>query len=233
MEISKARMRKSLLQIARHFGWGASVALAFVVVGCSTTAPDASIQAALIKFDGRWQLDRQASDDVRARLAPLFAKNERKWDKRAARFEFDEPPLEKGAADAQVGPRDDGMMNWLQRERRKEIEVVLSLLLPATQLEIRRSSDRSIRIATNKGDGARIVTLGETSSLFLAAGSFVVSTEWRQGGLQIESRGTGDNKLHIVERFVLRSDGAQLEEFLTAKIPGVGKQSFHIVYRRG
>ena len=212
----------------------AAMLAAVGITGCAGSPTRANPNIALL--DGRWQLDRQASDDVRGRLLPLFLKNEEKWRRRAERFRFDEPVLsvEGDGPGRNAEVRDDGMstLRWMQHERRKEIEVLIAMLSPATQIEIRRV-DRSIRIATNKGEGARVVTPGESSSLFLAAGGFNVSSAWAQGGLLIESRGNGDNKLQIVERFTLAADGTRVEEQLVVKIPDIGKQSFHFVYKRG
>ncbi len=185
--------------------------------------PDANAAAI---FDGQWRLDASASDDVRARLAPLFDRGEKRWRRNAERFE-DAPPHPDG------GPQgsDDGIshIQWMRSEREKDNRSLIAMLVPASHLEIQHS-DRSIRIATDKGEGTRLLTPGEESTLFLPAGGFSVSSSWEDGALRITSAGTGDNKVHVVELFKVR--GETLEERLDIKIPGMGKSSFRMVYRR-
>src|SRR5258706_6209249 len=65
-------------------------ALAIGVLGCGGVAsrePSKGID--VTRFGGRWALDRQASDDVPARLVPLFERNEPQW--RRNTLHFDEP----------------------------------------------------------------------------------------------------------------------------------------------
>lgn len=205
------------------------VTAAFYMSACAeTSARDAPSDVSISAFDGRWRLDRQASDDIRARLLPIFEKNEKKWRRSAERFEDMPPP--PGLGGGSEGP-DDGISNmrWMQREREKEIQAVIAMISPATQLDVHHDKG-SIRISTDKGEGTRVVTPGESSSLFLPLGSFKVSSEWQKGALLVESRGTGENRMRVVERYSVRGD--TLEEFLEVKIPSVGKQTFRMVYKR-
>ena len=98
----------------------ASIVLCFSACA-ETAARDAPGAAAIGAFDGRWRLDRQASDDVRARLLPLFEKNEKKWRRTAERFE-DLPPHQGGGPNA----ADDGIsdIRWMQRERQKVLGLI-------------------------------------------------------------------------------------------------------------
>jgi hypothetical protein len=177
-------------------------------------------------FDGHWKLDQQASDDVKARLMPLFERDDRHWRRIAERFE-DQPSRPDSGSEG----GDDGISNmrWMQHERQKEVQTLIAQLMPATRLDIQHV-DRSIRFATDKGEGTRVLTPGETSTLFLEVGAFVVSSSWEKGGLLIELRGSGENRLRIVQRFKLH--GAQLDEQLEVKIPTIGKHSFHFVYKQ-
>ncbi len=219
-------------------------AIACWICGCAGVSSRATLPADvdLAIFDGHWRLDAQASDDVRARLLPKFEENEKRWRRKAERFD-DQSPQEDRHGDSKGeghgekrgesrdANREDGISNlrWLQRERQKDVQTLLAMLMPATQLDIEHI-DRSLRIATDKGEGTRVITPGEESALFLPAGGFKVTSGWDHGGLLIESRGTGDNKLRILDRYTLR-DG-KLEERMEVKIPNIGKQSFLFIYLR-
>lgn len=205
-----------------------AAAAVYMAACAETSARDTPSDIAIGSFDGRWRLDRQASDDVRARLLPIFEKNEKKWRRSAERFEDLPPPPGPGGG---LEVADDGIsdIRWMQRERQKEIQALIAMISPASQLDVQHGNG-SIRISTDKGEGTRVVTPGESSSLFLALGGFKVSSTWQKGALLVESRGTGENKMRVVERYSLRGD--TLEELLEVKIPNVGKQTFRMVYRR-
>src|SRR5262249_9607379 len=109
-------------------------------------------------FGGRWVLDRQASDDVRARFIPLFEKEDKRWRRNAERYE-DTPPRETERPPA----TDEGQSNirWMQRERQKESNALLAYASPATQLDIQASA-REFKIVNNKGEGTRRLVPGES-----------------------------------------------------------------------
>jgi hypothetical protein len=207
----------------------ANILLVLVTLGvsdCTSVSsqrlPDANAAAVL---DGRWNLDLQASQDVRARLLPLLERNEQHWRQREEKYD-QPPPRSDGASGV-----DEGVSHflWLQHERQKEVDALIALLSPATQVDFQHK-DGSIRIATNKSEGTRVVTPGERSSLFLSVGSFEVTSAWSHGSLKIESRGTEGNRLDVTEVFTPRADS--LEKQMEVKIPGISKQSFRMVYRR-
>jgi len=194
--------------------------------GCAVRQQTMLDPDALAALAGRWRLDSKASDDVRARLMPLFERNERRWRRRVEPFDQPPPGVEPGP-----NTNDETFSNvrWLQGERQKEIQVLIAMFSPATQLDI-QVDGRTVRIATDKGEGTRALTPGESSALFLNVGGFKVESEWKEGALLVESRGTEDNKLRIEERFAPVGD--RLDKRLEVRIPGIGKQVFNFVYRR-
>ena len=212
----KLRLANSLLIVC--------VILLSNCAGVSSQSPQVANSAATL--DGRWNLDRQASQDVRAILLPLFERNEKHWREREERYEAP-PPRSEG----QAASIDDGVshLHWMQRERQKEVDALIALLSPATEIEFQQK-DKSIRIATNKEEGTRVVTPGEKSALFLSMGSFSVTSAWSHGSLRIESRGTEGNRLEVLEIFTPRGD--TLEKQMEVKIPEIRKQTFRFVYRR-
>jgi hypothetical protein len=183
------------------------------------------------RFTGHWNLDRQSSDDVRARLLPLFAREEQRWRRNAERFE-DLPPREAENHGNPAG--DDGTSNfrWLQRERQKEAQALIAFAMPASQLDIQASA-HEIRIANDKGQGTRVLTPGESTALFVPIGGFIVTSSWQESGFVIDSKGEGENKIRVIEQYRVSSDGMQLEEHVELHFPAISKQMFRIVYRRG
>jgi len=205
-------------------------ALAIGVLGCGGVAsrePSKGID--VTRFGGRWALDRQASEDVRARLVPLFERNERQWRRNAERFEEPAPR----ESDGRGGTPDEGIstMHWLQGERRKEIQSVIAFVTPATQLDIQASANR-VQFVNNKGEGTRTLIPGESIALFVELGGFKVTSGWKDSAFIIDLHGEGENRVRIIEQYRLAAEGTQLEERLEVQIPTISKQVFHIVYRR-
>jgi len=219
------------------------VASLSVLVACSLSPSLDSANSHAPNLSGRWVLDRQVSDDVRARLAPLFASKERRWQK-SERLLEDTIPQESPTAVTVQGPPQvastqssndvagGSNLQWLQRQRQREALVIIAMLSPANQIEIKQAP-RELRFSTDKGEGSRTLVPGESSSLFVAVGGFKVKSGWDDATFAIDSRGTGDNETHVVERYTLIESDAQLELRLVARVPMLGKQSFRFVYRRG
>jgi len=202
--------------------------------GCGSASTQSTKQASsridVAAFTGRWNLDTHASDDVKARLQPLFERNEKKWKRNAERFE--EPPPREN--DARSAPADEGVSNirWLIAERQKEIQAWVAFAMPATQVDV-RASEREVRLGNNKGEGTRVFVPGEPTTLFVTVGGFTVASAWRDAAFTIDSRGQGENKARVVEQYRLSADSTQLEERLEVRFPTLGKQVFKFVYRRG
>jgi len=187
-------------------------------------------------LSGQWTLDRHDSDDVRARLAPLFEKKERKWrtmEKHMAdNATFVEPSHADNPGDSSSeGGADTSTLHWLRDQRQREVHSLIAFVSPATQLEIRQSA-HEIRFSSNKGEGTRALVPGEPSSLFVAIGGFAVTSGWQGNSFVVNSNGSGDNVTHIVERYTLLDQGAQLEERVEVRLPALGKQVFRFIYKR-
>ncbi len=183
---------------------------------------------------GRWTLDRQASDDVRSRLVPLFEKKDRRW--RKMEDEFEERSGERvnspRAESRRIAPPEgQSNMQWLQEQRQQDFRVLISTLTPATRIEVQQTP-KQLRFSSDKGEGSRTLVPGDVSALFVGIGGFDVRSGWRKSTFVIDSRGTGENGMHMLEQYTLLESGSTLEEVLVAKIPEFGKQTFRFVYRR-
>ncbi|HTE41872.1 MAG TPA: hypothetical protein VK629_13655 [Steroidobacteraceae bacterium] len=212
------------------------VAFAALLAACAMSPglDVASNQASSIA--GSWRLDRQSSDDVRARLEPLFAKKDRHW--RKIEQEIDEQSGERinsTRAESRRIAQPEGLggsnMQWMQDQRQREFLVLISMLSPANQIEIQQAP-KQLRFSSDKGEGSRTFVPGDISSLVVGVGGFNVRSGWNKTSFLIDSRGTGDNDLHTVERYTVLNDGGLLEEILIAKIPALGKETFRFVYKR-
>ncbi|HYM36268.1 MAG TPA: hypothetical protein VET48_12770 [Steroidobacteraceae bacterium] len=201
--------------------------IALGVAGCGSVASRSVTppSAVVARFSGHWVLDRQSSDDVHARLTPLFQRNEERWRRNAEKFDLP-PPSEHGDSDQSLSN-----VRWLQGERQKEIKALVTFAIPASQIDI-QASEHEMRFANNKGEGTRLLTPGEATNLFVPVGGFNVLSGWKDGTFVIESRGEGENKIHVVENYRLSVDNKQLEERLEVHLPNISNQVFHIVYRR-
>jgi hypothetical protein len=217
----------------RVAGVAAALWAVIALTGCSgmssPTAKEPPAGIDITHFNGRWILDRQKSDDVRARLLPLFQREEQRWRHNAERFD-DSPPRE---SEAHGNSADEGVSNfrWLQRERQKEMQALVAFAMPATQLDLHVGA-HEVRISNNKGEGTRVLIPGESAALFVAVGGFTVASAWQDGGFTIDSRGEGENKIRVVERYRVNADGSQLDEQAEIHFPSIKKQLFHLVYRR-
>ena len=203
-----------------------------------------------VDLSGRWDLDRQASSDVRLSLSEAFGKVDKRWRRVVQVIEDRNPPPE--APEAAVGPplesaangageeadtrarpqaADVSNLQWLMQQNRREMSAIVSWLSPATQLVVEQSATELV-MRTNKGEGTRRFEPGETSAIFLLLGAFEVRSGWKGQSLLVDSVGKGDNKLQLSERYTLLDEGGGLEKRVVVRIPGLGKFKYRFVYRR-
>lgn len=213
-------------------------ALACVLVACvalSACGSTSRLESAApvgVDLSGAWLFDRRESDDVRARLMPIFEKRESRLRKQERRYD-DGPPLPAAPNAGGPRPADVSNVQWIWQQRRREIEALIAFASPANRLDIEQAPGaRQIRIANDKGEGTRVLTPGDSSALFSAMGGFKVTSGWSDGVFTIESRGVDDNPIRVVERYALLDGGQQLELRVEARLPEVGKHAFRFVYRR-
>ena len=209
------------------------LAMCVLVTACGTASRLESATTANVDFTGRWLLDRRESDDVRGSLLPIFEKRERRLIKRERQFD-DGPPLPTGPSTGGPRPADVSTVQWIWQQRRREIEALIAFASPANRLDIEHSQDvrHRIRIANDKGEGARVLTPGESSTLFGAMGGFAISSGWRDASFLIESRGIDANPIRVLERYTLIDSEAVLELRVDVRLPEIGKHAFRFVYRR-
>ena len=199
------------------------------LIGCSMTPSMDLTSAKPVDLSGRWMLDRKASDDVRARLLPLIDRKERGWQRDEQPFDDLPPQSANASPDAPRG--EVSTIRWMQQRRQREAMALISTISPGGQLDIRQTPSE-IRISSDKGEGSRTLTPGRTSGLFTAIGGFEMSSGWQGTTFVIDSRGTGENHMHVVERYTLIDGGAVLEAKLETKLPDLGKHAFRFIYRR-
>jgi len=178
-------------------------------------------------------LDRHESDDVRARLLPIFEKHEGRLRKQERRFE-EGPPLPATPNADGPRPADVSTVQWVWQQRRREIEALIAFASPPNRLDIEHThaGERRIRIANDKGEGTRVLIPGESSALFSGMGGFEVISGWRDTAFLVESRGTSDNPIRVLEQYVLLDSGATLEVRTEVRLPQIGKHRFRFIYRR-
>ena len=181
-----------------------------------------------VDLSGRWLLDRQASDDVRAKIMPVFDRKERRI--RQEERTYDVPPPVAGPS-SDDHPSEPSTVEWIQRRREREAQSFVALLSPANQLDIQHEGGQ-VRVQTDKGEGSKTLTPGQSSALFTGFGAFEMSSGWKDETFIIDLSGAGDNKLHTVERYTLRDEGQTLEVQLDARVPNFGKHSFRFLYRK-
>lgn len=220
----------------RVVGLLASAWLAMATMACGSATMLAENGQA-VDLNGRWILDRQASEDVRARLTPLLEKSEKQSRKAERRFEELESgrgsprnDSSSGGTEVSVQAQAIANMRWLQAQRQKESLRLLDAMLPASELTITQSSNQ-LKFASNKGEGTRTFVAGEASALFSELGGFEIKSGWDKQAFVIQSRGT-DNGIAKTEHYSIADGGTRLEERLQVKLPGIGKQSFRIIYKR-
>jgi hypothetical protein len=188
----------------------------------------ASTTPQTIDLSGSWALDRRYSDDVRARILPLIEKKERHWrslEKRMTDETFAPPP------DA----ADNSTMQWMRQQRHQEAEVLLAFLAPPTQLDIQMSTlegKQEVRVKTDKGEGTRVLVPGQSSSMFFGIGGFEVHSGWRKGTFVVDLKGSGDNSMQVVQYYTVIEGGSRLDMRVDTRLPELGKESFHFVYKR-
>jgi hypothetical protein len=218
-------------------------ALSMVAVGgllcmsaCSLSPRVDTVAPLVIDLTGQWSLDRHASDDVRARLAPLIEKKERRWrslEKRMTEEAFVAAP---GAeATPQDGATDQSTMQWLRRERQQEAEALIAFIAPPTQLDIRqaiREGRQEISVKTDKGEGTRVLVPGQTSSLFVGVGGFKLNSGWQGEKFIVDLSGSGENSMHVVQYYTVFDAGKQMEMRMETRLPEFGKQAFRFIYKR-
>jgi hypothetical protein len=204
-----------------------------LLTACGSTSRLESAPEVKVDLTGRWLLDRRESDDVRARLLPLFERRESRLRNQERRYE-DGPPLPTQPEAGGARPADVSAVQWIWQQRRREIEVLIAFASPANRLDIAHSqtSRQEVRIANDKGEGARVLTPGESSTLFTGMGGFAVSSGWREASFVIQSRGVNANPIRVLERYTLIDSGATLELRLDVRLPEVGAHKFRFLYRR-
>lgn len=184
---------------------------------------------------GEWLLDRSQSDDVRAKLRPIIGRKENELNRHIKQVgDIGEPEAAGPKSDAEGrnrGDEDASTFGWLRRQQRLEFEAVIAWLSPASQLQIDQQG-RQFRFLSDKGEGTRRFVPGEESAVFNAFGGFNVSSGWDKSSFVVSSRGNGDNRFRILERYTLLGDGTELEQRVTARLPSLGKHEFRFVYRR-
>ena len=223
----------------RSMRWALASIAALGLAGCGGSNYLAQERGGSIDLSGRWELDRQASDDVRATLKRVFDKKDKQWQREAKRIEDRyEEPLPPPDRSGDVSPEeraerraDMSNVQWLRSQNRREVEALIAWLSPALQLDIRQSPNE-IEIKSNKAEGTRHLEPGGSSALFLALGGFEINSGWQDRSYIVNSKGTGDNKIRMLETYTLLEDGAVLEERMKVRLPMLGKHEFRFVYRR-
>jgi hypothetical protein len=173
-------------------------------------------------------LDLRESDDVRARLVPLIEKKERRWrtlEKRMPEETFAPPPE---AADSST-------MQWMRRQRQQEADVLIAFIAPPTQLDIQmstRDGRQEIRVKTDKGEGTRVLVPGQSSSMFFTIGGFEVHSGWHKGAFIVDFKGSGDNSMQMVQYYTVTDAGNRLDMRMETRLPELGKETFHFIYKR-
>lgn len=207
-------------------------ATSVVLTACGSTSRLESVAPVGVDLSGSWLFDRRESDDVRARLLPIFEKRDSRLRRQERRYDVGPPPpAEPGAS----GPRPADVSNvqWVWQQRRTEIEALIAFATPANRLDIEQARDaHRIRIGNDKGEGARAFTPGESSALFTVMGGFTVTSGWRERAFTVESRGVNGNPIRVIERYSLLEDGEMLEVRMDVRLPEIGKHAFRFVYRR-
>jgi hypothetical protein len=188
----------------------------------------ASAAPQAVDLNGSWALDRRDSDDVRARLMPLLEKKERRWRSLEKRMTEDSyaPPPETA---------DNSTMHWMRQQRQQEAEELIAFIAPPTQLDIQmstRDGKQEVRVKTDKGEGTRVLVPGQTSSMFFGIGGFEVHSGWHSGAFIVDLKGSGDNSLQVVQYYTVTDAGNRLDMRMETRLPELGKQSFHFIYKR-
>jgi hypothetical protein len=192
-----------------------------------------------VDVTGDWVLDRQASDDVRARMRPLIARKDRELNRFIERAEaagaIDEPvsaPPPGTATGSPAARRDDASsVQWMRNQQRIEAEALIAWLSPASQLKIDKQGNE-FRFLSDKGEGTRRFTPGETTAVFIAFGGFDVESGWDGGSFVVSSQGNGENRIRMLERYTVMEGGAAMEVLTQTRLPTFGKQTYRFIYRR-
>jgi len=213
-----------------------------VIAACGGTPRLAVAPKAAVNLTGEWVLDRAHSDDVRARIRPMFARKERELNRYIQRAEEDGDTDEPIAppADAAKPPQSDvnrkephddsSTVQWLRRQQRIEAEAIIAFLSPASELKIDKRN-AEYRFLSDKGEGTRRFVPGERSSVFNGFGGFEVMSGWEKSSFVVSSEGKGDNRIRLLERYTVLADGA-LEGKVVAHLPNLGKYEYRFLYRR-
>jgi len=202
---------------------------------CSST-PNLAPKGPTTNLSGRWTLERHTSDNVRDRLLAKFDREDRRWRKVEDKIvevtptPAEGPPRPVEPNDNRPPPEGVSNIQWMQRQRQREAEYFISLVAPASNIEIQQGA-RELRFSSDKGQGSRSFIPGRRATLFIAVGGFDVNSGWMENSYLIQSSGTGDNEMDVTELYTLLDDG-RLEERLTVRVPGIGKESFRFFYRR-
>jgi hypothetical protein len=231
-------MARMIVAASRVCRVGIRASAVVILVGlssCSIAPSLEKVQPHAVDISGQWALDRRDSDDVRALLKPLIEKKERHW--RA---------LEKRAADegytgwqdtdsGQPGGGDASTMQWMRQQRQKEAEELIAFVAPPSQLDINmstRAGQQEISVKTDKGEGTRVLVPGQASSLFFEVGAFKVNSGWHGDTFIVDLHGSGENSMQIVQYYTVSDAGNRLDLRLEARLPELGKQTFHFNYKR-
>ena len=232
--MSVPKILSSVSIVGKRVLVGAALSL-LALSSCSIAPSLDKAQPNNVDISGQWALDRQVSDDVRARLTPLIAKKERRWRNLEKRV------MEEGNTDLpdhDSGPPSGGdtsTMGWMRQQRQKETDEVIAFVAPPTQLDIRmstRDGHQEITVKTDKGEGTRVLVPGQSSSLFVGVGAFKVNSGWRGNTFVVDMDGSGDNSMQVVQYYTVSEAGARLDLRLEAQLPELGKQAFRFSYKR-
>jgi hypothetical protein len=216
------------------FGICAMLALASMS-SCGITPRMETTTSQVVALSGEWLLDRRDSDDVRARLMPLIEKKESRWRALEKRM-GDESSISGSGADAPPpGGADLSTMQWMRQQRRSEAETLIGFIAPANQLDISmlsRDGLQEISVKTDKGEGTRVLVPGQPSSLFVGVGGFKLNSGWHGGTFIVSLSGSGDNSMQVVQYYTVTDGGDRLEMRMETRLPELGREDFHFVYKR-
>jgi hypothetical protein len=210
-----------------------------IFAGCGGAPRLADVPKVAVDLTGDWVLDRQASDDVRARMRPLFARKDRELNRLIERAEaagaIDEPiaaqPSETSTGSPAARRDDASSVQWIRNQQRMEAEAFIAWLSPASQLKIDKQGSE-FRFLSDKGEGTRRFTPGEITAVFIAFGGFDVESGWDGSSFVVSSQGNGENRIRLLERYTVIEGGSTMEVVTQSRLPTIGKQTYRFIYRR-
>jgi hypothetical protein len=184
-----------------------------------------------VDFSGRWLLAEKPDTRIAAWMKQLSVKQEKRWRRDARRADDGNDVFMEAPPTAEAAPGQFSNLQWIREQDRREVVETIEWLVPASELEIKHSS-QLLEIRSNKAQGTRRYVANESSSLIQEIGTFTVRSGWVENSYVIRSMGSGETDLSQIETYSLRSGGQQLEKRVEADVPGLGKQLFTFLYNR-